>query len=119
MPLRKDLTAASAVPPSLLSLHLRSEHKQSADATKISSVSSNQKGVTVYGPDREPIEVLIDPADTVAAVIRKTLDAHEAACRTPPLLYRCPQCYDLRLHEGNAHNFLVSIIRYPNLYAAN
>lgn len=94
-------TDGATMVPSLLSLQLRGEYKQTMDASKIASVSSNRTGITVYSPDRKPIEVYIDGGDTVSAVIRKALDAHEACSMEPPLQYRFPQCYDLRLHEGD------------------
>ena len=101
VPPRTVREVGAVTPPSLLSLQLREEHKQSAQCSKISSVASNRKGITVYAPDREPIEVFINSGDTVSMVIRKALEAHEATCMEPPLHYLFPQCYDLRLHEGS------------------
>jgi hypothetical protein len=71
VPLRKERDpTAPPPPPSLLSLQLRPEHRQ-AEAPKISSVSPNRKGITVYAPDTQPIEVFVDSQDTVSTVIIK------------------------------------------------
>ena len=87
--------------PSLLSVQIRAEHKQSSSAPAVESVSSaNLKSIIVYSPKKEPIKVAIEEADIVSAVIKKTLDAHQKQGKSPFLLYNAPECYDLRLHEG-------------------
>jgi ribose 5-phosphate isomerase len=64
-------------PPSLLSLQLRPEYRatEGVASPKISAVSSNNKGITVYAPDTSPIEVNVDGSDTVSNVIRKVIDS--------------------------------------------
>ena len=90
--------------PSLLSLQLRAEHNQgnSGDKMTASHLKSvkGSKGLTIYAPDTSPIEVFVNTGDSVSTVIQKALEAHEAAEMDPPLHYRNPECYDLRLHDG-------------------
>lgn len=95
--------SVAAPPPSLLSMQLRAEYKQSVASSAsvaVEVVAANLKSIIVYTPKRQPIKVVIEDADIVATVITKALDAHRKEKIQPELQYHAAECYDLRLHEG-------------------
>ena len=48
------------------------------------------------------MKVNVGPSSTVEDIIKLTLQQHQQLSETPPLLYHAPECYELRLHEGQS-----------------
>lgn len=89
-------------PPSSLALLLNGGGKVAAG----SPMPSRRKGgiaLTIYLPNREPISINFDTNNSVDDLIRSVLSSHknESGGEGSDLHYHAPECYELRLHEGD------------------
>ena len=56
--------------------------------------------LTIYLPDYSEMEVYASPDTSISDLIRIILKQHEDEDIHPPLDYRNPHYYELRMHEG-------------------
>lgn len=97
------LSRDTSTKPSGLTLLLdpKSQSNAAPSSTLIAAPTSGKIPLTIYLPNRNPLQIFVSASNSVEDVIKIALATHKRVGLQPALYYHAPEYYSLRLHEGD------------------